>query len=242
MKIVIAVNTLTQVAQPSYVNHCQLWYRLGKTHPDWEFVFFAPQRMSIDRMRNDAANIALEWEADYLIFLDDDVLVPVDGVEKLISTNFPVCSGVTLIRGYPYYPMLFDFSDPKCHYLVDWKDKESNDCGGTNVDAVGFSFCAIQVNFLKQVSKPYFMTAPTHTEDVYFCMKATKELGAGNIGFRKDVVTSHILGLDTIEPGSRDARIAFDEAVNPDLKEAKRAVDRGEDYLHIVKAKCDVEV
>lgn len=245
MIIVIAINNLMQIAQPAYANHSQFWYRLGKTMPEHQFIFFNPQRMSIDNMRNEAARIAIEAEADYLIFLDDDVLVPMDGLEKLISSDFSITAGVTLIRGYPYYPMLFDFhTDPECHYIVNWKERygDFNGIGPENYDAnvsapccaVGFSFCAISVETLKAVSKPYFMTGPNFTEDVFFCQKVNRELGEGFIGYRKDVETAHILGLDVITPEIRKHRIAFDEACDPDLKKKKDAVDRGEDYYKMI--------
>jgi hypothetical protein len=236
MKIVVGVNTLTSVTQQAYANHCQLWYRLGKTHPNDNIYLFAPQRMSIDRMRNEAAKFALEIEADYLVFLDDDVLVPFDGLHKLINSNFSVCAGITLIRGYPFYPMLFDFkTDPNCHYIVDWKERGGDDVVEVQADAVGFSFCAIEVALLRKLTKPYFMTGPNFTEDVYFCQKLNRELGENFIGYHKEVVTMHILGPDLIAPSIRDARIAFEEECDPGILEKKKELDRSQGYLDEVK-------
>jgi len=246
MKIVIGVNTLGQVEQQSYANHCQVWYNLGKRFPEHQFIFFAPQRMSIDRMRNATADVALEHEADYLVFLDDDVIIPMNFLSALLSSSFDVTSGITCVRGYPYYPMLFDFSNLDCHFVEKWKSRRGTVSGRTEstykykveapVDAVGFSLCLIKVDIIRALTKPYFMTGPNFTEDVYFCQKVRNELGIGKIGYRKDVLTSHILPGELIHPNDRKARKDFDEVLSPELKKKKaKSDDRGQDYYDQVK-------
>ena len=75
MKILVGVNTLTSVDQLVYLSHCQFWTRTVKQYPNDEFMFFAPHRMSIDNMRNASVKVALQHNCDYLLFIDDDVIV-----------------------------------------------------------------------------------------------------------------------------------------------------------------------
>src|SRR5262245_19708245 len=112
-KILVGINNLTQVSQLAYANHCQFWYRLGKTLPQHEFGLCNPRRLSIDRMRNFAAKAVLELNFDYLCFIDDDVLLPWGAIEKLLEADKDIIAGVTLIRGFPYHPMIFDFMGPQ---------------------------------------------------------------------------------------------------------------------------------
>ena len=197
----VAVNNLTEVNQLAYANHCQMWYRFGKTMPQDEFVFCNPRRMSIDRMRNFAAKACLDYDSDYLLFLDDDVLVPPSGaLERLIKADKDVIAGVTLIRGYPYHPMIFNFMErlisndgTKIHYVDDYMERADPESGLLECDAVGFSFCLIKVSLLRKLQPPFFITGENHTEDVYFCNKARIEVPGTKIWVDTKVLTSHIL-------------------------------------------------
>ena len=232
-KILIAVNTLTAVDQLAYLNHCQMWYRFGRSYPEHEFAFCAPRRMSIDNMRNFAGKTAVESDFDYLLFLDDDVLTPIqqntEWLRRLINADKDIIAGVTLIRGYPYHPMIFDFikrqlDSMTTHHVDDYKEKADAD-GFLQCDAIGFSLCLIKVSVLRKISKPFFITGLNHTEDVYFCNKARKEIPGCQVWVDTRCETAHILGSDIIMPINVQARREFDESENPGLKEAVRMTE-----------------
>ena len=109
MKIVVGTNSLTESQFPAYTNHCQFWFRLGRKHPDIEFCFVNPARMGIDRMRNMAGKVAQDIGAEYLLFLDDDVIVPQikSPLQMLLDCNADVAAGNVVIRGYPFNYMAF---------------------------------------------------------------------------------------------------------------------------------------
>ena len=50
----------------------------------------------------------MDQEAEYLLFLDDDVLVPMDGLQKLMDCNSDIAAGNVCIRGYPFDYMFFE--------------------------------------------------------------------------------------------------------------------------------------
>lgn len=174
--IVIGVNTLTSVDQAVYSNHCQFWYRLGKEFPDYRFILIHPRRMSIDSMRNMAAKVAVDANADYLMFVDDDVILPLDTMKRLLACDADIAAGWTIIRGYPFENMFFQYGDEARLSLMKPKNPVAAEDGLFHVDAVGFSCVLIKVSLLKKVPVPYFVTGPFHTEDVYFCIKAEHEL------------------------------------------------------------------
>src|ERR1041385_1165531 len=95
MKIVVGINTLTSIDQPVYSNHCQFWFRLGRSSSH-DFILSHPRRMSIDNMRNMTAKIALEHNADYILFIDDDVLIPLNTVDMLLASDADIAAGWTL--------------------------------------------------------------------------------------------------------------------------------------------------
>ena len=92
-KILVGVNTLTAVSQPIYSNHCQFWYRFGRSYPQFDFMLNNPRRMSIDNMRNMTAKVALENDVDYILFIDDDVLVPIDTLGRLLACDADIAAG-----------------------------------------------------------------------------------------------------------------------------------------------------
>lgn len=231
-KILVGINNLTSVYQPIYANHMQLWYRLGRNLPEHEFGLCNPNRMSIDRMRNFAAAAAMECDFDWLVFIDDDVLVPFDCISKLlkrVESGFNVVSGVTLIRGYPFHPMIFDFSDKENHYVDDYKDK-ADATGMLTCDAVGFSLCMIRVELLKKMVPPFFITGTNFTEDVYFCQRAKTQVPDVKIGADVTIETAHLLGPEFINPENKEFRLIYEETLNPGLVK-KKTRDRGLDYF-----------
>ena len=243
MRVLVGVNTLTTLNQYVYANHCQMWYRLGKDYPETQFFFFSPPRMSIDRMRNTSAKVALEQECDYLMFVDDDVLVPFRGFNKLIEANYDIIAGITVIRGYPYNLMAFKFDETGNLVHFNTFEKEDPTRRVLDVDAVGFSCVLIKTHLLQKLPPPYFVTSPGNTEDIYFCMKAIDKLGRANlnIGIHRDVICGHLGDAKVYMPSNIEYFKALDEFEDPNIvamdntveaEEArKKNQDRGAEYL-----------
>ncbi len=235
MKTLIGINNLTQIDQLAYANHIQFFYRLGKELPNDQFLLCNPRRMSIDRMRNEAAKIAMELDCDYLMFIDDDVLIPFHAFQMLQHHDKDICAGVTHIRGYPFHPMIFDFKDKKNSYVVDYAEKADKETKLLEVDAVGFSCCLIKVALLKRMLTPFFVTGLQQTEDVYFCQRAKEQFPETSIFVDVSVETGHILGSDIIDPKSVEFWKTFEESRIPALKEEvekdEKRWDRSKEYI-----------
>lgn len=221
IKIIVGVNTLTAVDQAVYSNHCQFWYRLGRSMQDFDFMLINPRRMSIDNMRNTAAKIAIESNADYLLFIDDDVLVPLDALSRLLAANADIAAGWTLIRGYPFKNMFFRYTDETKTNLENYPDSAFvyDEFGNIPCDAVGFSCVLIKVDLLKKIQVPYFVTGPYNTEDIYFCLKARLVEPDLKIVVDPRILTSHNLGAEYLDPLSRAAYKEYFEKVEPQAKE-----------------------
>jgi len=232
MKILVGVNALTSVNSYVYSSHCNFWYWLGKHHSETEFLFFTPPRMSIDRMRNEAAKAALQQHCDYLMFVDDDVVIPKNCLNFLIDERFDITAGMTVIRGYPYNLMNFKYIDPektKLDFYNDYKKEDADEKGFITCDAVGFSCALIKVELLTKLSKPYFVTGPFNTEDIYFCVKAFKEFPDVKMAFNVNVWTAHLGEPKMLTPYNRHLYKKFEETETPEVLE-KKSVDRGTEY------------
>lgn len=231
-KIVIATNSLTAAMKPAYSNHNQFWFNVGKDYGNkYQFIYVNPGRLSIDRFRNLAAETAIKYEADYIVWLDDDVLVPMDGFKKLLDAceaGAQCAAGNVIVRGYPYDFMAFNWTgEPMKSNLKiipeepKWENHPWNPLRKVEkVGAVGFSFAMIAVAPLKKMTAPYFLTAPNHTEDVFYCFKLHEVMGENvKIVIDWSIECHHILGEETISRKNRSAYKRYMEECNPHLLE-----------------------
>lgn len=237
MKILIGINTLTSVDQPVYANHMQFFFRLGRHFDEsTTFAIMTPRRLSIDRMRNMCAKLALEADYDYIMFIDDDVIVPIDCLKKMLAADKDIIAGHTIIRGYPFNSMIFKHPTPediqKLDYLNKWKPEDLDEKGLLNVDAVGFSLCLIKVSLLKKLHAPFFVTGTNHTEDIYFCMKARQFVPETSIFVDPSIETMHCLGSEYIGPENRQFYSDYYKLTyNDQVPAPDNTGDRGEAYL-----------
>lgn len=229
-KILILVNTLSSVNAFIYSNHCQFWTRTVKDFPDFEFIFLTPYRMSIDMARNLAAKQALALNCDYLMFIDDDVLIPADTFKKLYEAEKDVIAGLGCIRGFPFDNMIFKehireevSKTAQGEVILDSEGKEiilqhrelsfynelpKNEDGSlvelVECGAVGFSCCLLNMDVLRLLEPPYFITLPSCTEDVYFCNRLIEELTpTPTIFCHTGVQWGHMLNSEPIEYGTK---------------------------------------
>ena len=242
MRVLVHVNTLDRVSSFIYSNHIAFAAHNARKFngPNDKFFWFSPHRMAIDTARNEAAKQAMGLECDYLMFIDDDVLIPPDAFEKLMDTGTDIAAGLVYLRGYPFHVMAF--TEAKREWLDDGKGNKIEDprfklryydeihqktMDGEKIipcAAVGFSCCLISVDVLRALEAPYFVTGPLNTEDVYFCMKTRHLTPVPTISVNTDVRCGHLLNPEPIEFDTKllltnfydNLAKKFEDTVNPD--------------------------
>ena len=248
-RIVVGINSLTESQYPAYSNHLQVWFRFGRSYPDYDFILVNPSRMSIDRMRNMTVKTALECEADYVLFIDDDVLVPIDALAKLIACEAECAAGKAVIRGYPFDWMVFsklgDESKGEPAGLNAYK--ELPDGGILEIGAVGFCCTLLKVDLFRPMKPPYFVTGVSWTEDIYFFLKAKQASPAARFVVDCSVDCGHILWPEVMTSKNRAAYKKMMEELDPQLLDAKLrsihepmrpptvGVDHGQEYMNQIQ-------
>lgn len=216
MKTLVGVNTLTSVDQLVYLSHCNFWTRTVKQFPNDEFLFYTPHRMSVDNMRNATVKAAIEYKCDYVLFIDDDVIVEPHTFKSLYECKLDVCMALTFIRGYPFRPMFFKFvKDETGLDYYDNYEEHIDENGIVRCDAIGCSCVLIKTWVFKELQEPWFVTVPNKcTEDVFFCMKMKDELKTPyTIGVDTKVPTAHKLSAEYVGVQNRKALLAFHETI-----------------------------
>jgi hypothetical protein len=150
------------------------------------YAFFSG--MPFDHARNMACERALEHGFQWLFFLDDDVIPPVDTIQRLINNGGDIVSGLYYRRAEPIVPVMIMEKNNERVWVTDFKP------GATlSVDMVGAGCLLIHRRVLESVSKPWFEwlldrpDLPENqrcSEDFAFCRKAKQH------GFQVQVNTS----------------------------------------------------
>ena len=151
---------------------------IGRLARKFEVDVCTPNRMAIDRARQNIVDHAKATSADRILFIDDDTLIPLDTVETLegVLLAHPKAvsaSGVCYQRGYPWMPMLYKFED------FDWmKGRLSNQLipplpeEPFQVSANGMGICLMKTELLEKVEGDCFGRESKGTEDFFFYKKA----------------------------------------------------------------------
>jgi hypothetical protein len=242
LRIVIGINSLTASQWPAYNNHIKLFYRLGRAYPDIDFMLINPSRVSIDKMRNMAAVSTIKNEFDYLWFIDDDVMIPLDTLERLLACEADVAAASVIIRGYPFNFMAFRYTGINNESLEAMPSYPKDEGAVINVDAVGFSCCLIKRQILEKVPEPWFLTGGNHTEDIYFCLNARDVDPNCTIKVDTSIDCEHILWPETISQANKDNYKEYFEKQNPSVLKTNQItnlkvvkVDQSKNYSDIFK-------
>jgi len=159
----------------------------------------------VGEARSKVVSHAREIGAEFLFFLDYDVLPPSNAIKQLVyrltatHTHCDVAAGVYCVKEDPAVPIIF--KGWNCGPFWDWKVGDVLDEGITGVP-MGCTLLRLSLfDRLPQTEeKPWFKTVclddeigphGTMTEDVWFCKRATEETGA-KIVVDTSVLCGHI--------------------------------------------------
>jgi len=139
----------------------------------------------ICRNRNEAVLRALKQGADYILFLDADMIHPPDIAQKLLSYRLPVVAGIYFHQSPPNLPVIYRLSEEDrpgyrkgtiYKHFVDYpRDKLFT------VDLTGMGCMLVDTRIFSEMDLPYFGYGSSNntgivdiTEDVMFCEKVRK--------------------------------------------------------------------
>jgi predicted SAM-dependent methyltransferase len=145
-------------------------------------IYFETKQKNIDVARNWFAKQAIEHNAKYLWFWDEDVLVPPHALRELIYVadnwnKVGVVGGIYCLKVDRPEPLVF--KDAGMGPYWDWRVGEVFECGG-----IGMGCTLIRTEIFKDLPEPWFRTVDDlspyldnvpmgeqWTEDLYFCKK-----------------------------------------------------------------------
>lgn len=176
-------------------------YQTGKKHPEIDIEWCIVQRCFVHTARNQIVQHAIEINADYIWWVDDDCILDgsVDILPRLIAHNKDIVITPYFIRKPPHVPGVLrakNLQDPNSYWNLTLDDLHK---GLIEVDGGGTHCMLTKVSMFKEMPLPYF-ALPEYggTEDMYMCLKA-REMGVkiycdsdievGHVGYPK-IITS----------------------------------------------------
>lgn len=173
-----------------------LLYPLGT---EYQFFYSSVGRVLTPLARERLAEWAIRCGAEFIFFIDDDMMAPIDLFERLVHHDVDIVAPLAFMRLAPHKPVIFrvdqgyDALQGKEYYIPKTVDNYPKDTL-VECDGVGFGAALIKTEILQAIPKPWFMSTTGHGEDLLFCKKARQA------GFRVFMDTSVKLGHLGIPP------------------------------------------
>jgi hypothetical protein len=137
----------------------------------------------VDDARNGCVLDAREREAKYLMFIDDDVLIPNQGLRRMFdqmkqNPDWDLLSGIYVTKSDPVEPLVFTEGEVGGSWA--WTFNQTFPITGC-----GMGCCLIRMSAFEKVSEPWFKFVRTpqgknHSEegeDLFFCRKLAEAGG-----------------------------------------------------------------
>ena len=134
--------------------------------------------VDVGSKKQEIAEYAVENGADWVLYLDDDVIFPPNTLLQLLSRNKDIVGGVYWSKSEPPVPLMF-----RGHMRGSYMDWHAGDF--IRIDAMGDGLTLIKTKVFKAMPKPWFNLNYTYheldkvtkpdvgtTEDLYFYKKA----------------------------------------------------------------------
>lgn len=160
-------------------NRKDFLFQLAKIshHSKFRFVTGSTGRMMIQFARETMAEKALELGAKWLLFVDDDMVIPKRMFEGLMkhADKADIIAPIAFQRIEPFNPVIYRTEIKKKDEYVYVKNTAITDYEPNSLvwpDAVGFGAVLINTDVLKKLPKPWFFSNTSIGEDIYFCQQA----------------------------------------------------------------------
>ena len=140
---------------------------------EWTFDLIMINQKPLDAARNKLLELAKAKNPDYYLWIDSDSVIPTDSLQRLLSADKPIVSGLYFTRSAPFPPVIrrFNKEADTFEFILDYPKDALVEC-----DAAGLGFCLIKAEVINKLKtdKPFFWDKLS--EDLNF-FKACGEAG-----------------------------------------------------------------
>jgi len=195
------------------------------------------------RARNTLVTAALAGRFDYLLMLDDDMLVPHNLITSLLAHDKDVVGGLYYQRGGHYRPVIMDlieneYGEINSRFWQAYDDRIVNDRGLHQVDIIGGGCMLFKTHVFEKMNHPIFQWEREAGTDVAICYQLKQSgfkvycdtsIELGHVGDRQ-VITSRTVPMngriirETTEILGTDLQMYYDMPVEWILEQLEYSV------------------
>jgi len=178
-KIVIGMPSYKGPDLHAYQSHLRMHEYFGRLAERGDHEFIAahqPGNSIIGMARDQICQAGMDAGADYIFMYDDDMILPLDALERMMADDKDVVVALAFTSRFPIGPVLWKFRfswdaqkqaqkydiEPILDYPRDTLFR---------VDAVGTGVVLIKTEALKRIPKPWFYGGLHVGEDILFSMR-----------------------------------------------------------------------
>lgn len=149
----------------------------------FEFSHFTAGRLLTPAAREALADHALSGGMDYMLMIDDDMIIPLDMFERLYEHHVDAVAPLAFTRNAPHLAVIYECKsgwDPVANtdYFVNHFARNYPKNQLVRCDAVGFGSVLIKMDVIRKMKKPYFMSTCGTGEDILWCYNAQRQADA----------------------------------------------------------------
>ncbi len=181
----------------AYDNHLTFLFHLGVLQERWKhenrairytFGFHTVGRLLTAMAREKLVEEAIKDGSDYILMIDDDMLLPPNFIEALIADieekpEIDILAPLAFMRNAPHYAVMYttiegyDHKEHQPYFVNNFVKKYPKD-KLVECDAVGFGAALIKIEMVKKLKAPYFMSTTGTGEDIWFCVRSKQDADA----------------------------------------------------------------
>lgn len=169
---------------------------------------------------------------DWVLFIDSDMVVPNDMLERMLSHNLPIVAGMAFKRIPPFQPCWYskleienygtDKAMPKLETVVEFPDK-----GLMRVEGAGLACCLIRKEVFEMIEPPYFFPQINVGEDLSFFYKVKQkkipvyvdlEIDVGHVADMPIQKEHFVLSYEQWKKTKKDGDMLFNENKKENIK------------------------
>jgi 2-polyprenyl-3-methyl-5-hydroxy-6-metoxy-1,4-benzoquinol methylase len=173
-RVLIGVAGFHGVIPECQENFFQFAYRCGRDNPEFDFLLKILIKREQFRARNNLVDLAMFNDCEYLLMLDDDMIVPPDLFKRLHSHHKDVVGCLYYQRGGAYHPVIMRQTNMKDGLkgiqFINHFDPIIKNPGLHKIDGVIGGGCMLfNTDVFRKLEQPYFWIDGIVGTDVYVC-------------------------------------------------------------------------
>jgi len=176
MKLMIGIPGFAGIVPSCQENIAGMIFRLGRD-TDYEVAFKVVVKKEQFRARNAIVNDAIAGGFDYLLMLDDDMVVPHDLPLRLLAHDKDVVGALYYQRGGMFKPVIMSEGKPDSYGEINfafwshYDERLTQNRGLYQTDVIGGGCMLFKTEVFKKIPAPYFQWEEQLGTDIAICTK-----------------------------------------------------------------------